>query len=893
MDRRARRRRLGSVTGYVQRHEYSDGGGAESFRELDGAPAFARHLALQKTLEAHTGCVNRLTFSSNGRYMASTSDDCRVAIWDLDTLELKDDLLTPHTHNVFGVRFLPSPEPERVATGGADMRVSVNDIETSRTIAEMLQHQDRVKTIETCESEPHMVWSCGEDNTVRQMDLRRVQSSNDHVHSQASASTLLRFPRGGGVPLKAAYLNPAQPHQMIVSSESVWVFDRRMLPVMRVRTSSGGRALEEAALGRFCPAHLDEDSADGPFDRLQESGSFATHAEFSRCGRKAVASFLGDHVYVFDVDSLLCSGRASLQRLPTPPERRAARPTASSERLRHAIAVFNRGGATEALQLIDTILRRDAYNVVVLHARAEVLLTRAYTSDHREAAVTVAKLQALVDQDERFLDDLVEVSEGAQTVGARQAVFDCLRRDCWRAALDIMKSTALLSMAVPRCMIEHPAVEQFVELADVPECSFEVSRMKTVVKRLLVAMTALHEATKRIQRCCTTARARLRLAGVTIVDGSEGTRVLGDSALNTLFGNFSSKFYASAVCARTVTGKVDLCASRDWLVTLTRIILKLTSSTTRRGVSSSMAAQILSSLHAWDEGGFSATETANSPDNQNCDVRDRPHRTVSHRQPITSPNSQPPWHCRSSIVQKMYEQFPRVKLFDVESYTDAAWSSMTVQMLQMCMKSRVPVVVYAQLVSMAKESTSDIRSSKFWGFSETSSYRARYTGHCNVKTDIKEATFFGAADQCIVSGSDDGCVYVWSASTGQMLNRLQGDQGTVNCVRQSPTGILVSSGLDSDIKVWSPLSDESQSQSRLTNDEEVCEREEVYATNWMSSTSMDERQGWVHYGADEYIGILRAGLSALQAGLTVRFETGSATEEATIGEAPPEDDSML
>ena len=35
-------------------------------------------------------------------------------------------------------------------------------------------------------------------------------------------------------------------------------------------------------------------------------------------------------------------------------------------------------------------------------------------------------------------------------------------------------------------------------------------------------------------------------------------------------------------------------------------------------------------------------------------------------------------------------------------------------------------------------------------------YQARFAGHCNTTTDIKEANFFGNEGQFIVAGSDDG-----------------------------------------------------------------------------------------------------------------------------------------
>ena len=42
----------------------------------------------------------------------------------------------------------------------------------------------------------------------------------------------------------------------------------------------------------------------------------------------------------------------------------------------------------------------------------------------------------------------------------------------------------------------------------------------------------------------------------------------------------------------------------------------------------------------------------------------------------------------------------------------------------------------------------------------------RFIGHCNVQTDIKEATFMGGNDELVAAGSDDGRVFIYDAETG-------------------------------------------------------------------------------------------------------------------------------
>ena len=86
--------------------------------------------------------------------------------------------------------------------------------------------------------------------------------------------------------------------------------------------------------------------------------------------------------------------------------------------------------------------------------------------------------------------------------------------------------------------------------------------------------------------------------------------------------------------------------------------------------------------------------------------------------------------------------------------------------------------------------------------------RMVYCGHRNVRTMIKEANFFGAYSQYVVSGSDDGRVFIWDRDSGDLVNFFTGDKRVVNCVQGHPLlPILAVSGIDKDIKLFEPLAD--------------------------------------------------------------------------------------
>jgi WD repeat-containing protein 42A len=69
--------------------------------------------------------------------------------------------------------------------------------------------------------------------------------------------------------------------------------------------------------------------------------------------------------------------------------------------------------------------------------------------------------------------------------------------------------------------------------------------------------------------------------------------------------------------------------------------------------------------------------------------------------------------------------------------------------------------------------TSHISSKKF------------FSRHINFRT-IKEVNFFGPNSEYVISGSDDGKMYIWQKNSKKLVKVLQGDEDVVNCVQPHP-----------------------------------------------------------------------------------------------------------
>ncbi|XP_072300775.1 DDB1- and CUL4-associated factor 6 isoform X2 [Eucyclogobius newberryi] len=98
-----------------------------------------------------------------------------------------------------------------------------------------------------------------------------------------------------------------------------------------------------------------------------------------------------------------------------------------------------------------------------------------------------------------------------------------------------------------------------------------------------------------------------------------------------------------------------------------------------------------------------------------------------------------------------------------------------------------------------------------------------YKGHRNSRTMIKEACFWG--NNFVMSGSDCGHIFIWDRNTTEHLMLLEADNHVVNCLQPHPYDpILASSGIDYDIKIWSPR-EESPNFNRVLANEVITRNE--------------------------------------------------------------------
>ncbi|KAF9198178.1 hypothetical protein BGZ49_001094, partial [Haplosporangium sp. Z 27] len=92
--------------------------------------------------------------------------------------------------------------------------------------------------------------------------------------------------------------------------------------------------------------------------------------------------------------------------------------------------------------------------------------------------------------------------------------------------------------------------------------------------------------------------------------------------------------------------------------------------------------------------------------------------------------------------------------------------------------------------------------------------RSFYSGKSDI---IKEANFYGPNSEYIMSGSDDGRIFIWGKKTGKILNVIKGDEVVVNCLQPHPFShfLLAASGIDHTTKIFMPTADEPVNLSKI------------------------------------------------------------------------------
>ncbi|XP_030283578.1 DDB1- and CUL4-associated factor 6 isoform X6 [Sparus aurata] len=221
-----------------------------------GRREFVQRLKLEGTLNVHDGCVNTISWNDTGEYILSGSDDTFLVISNPYNKKVKKSIRSGHRANIFSAKFMPHTNGQEIVSCSGDGIIYYTHTEKSPEYNRQCQftcHYGTAYEIMTVPNDPYTFLSCGEDGTVRWFDLRMKTSC---TKEDCKDDILINCRRAA----TSISISPLVPYYLAVgcSDSSVRIYDRRMLG-----TRATGNYMGRGTTGmcvRFVPAHLSNKS---------------------------------------------------------------------------------------------------------------------------------------------------------------------------------------------------------------------------------------------------------------------------------------------------------------------------------------------------------------------------------------------------------------------------------------------------------------------------------------------------------------------------------------------------------------------------------------------------------------------------------------------------------
>ncbi|NXG61854.1 DCAF6 factor, partial [Hemiprocne comata] len=784
--------------------------------------------------------VNTICWNDTGEYILSGSDDTNLVISNPYSRKVLTTIRSGHRANIFSAKFLPCTNDKQIVSCSGDGVIFYTNVEQDAETNRQCQytcHYGTTYEIMTVPNDPYTFLSCGEDGTVRWFDTRIKTSC---TKEDCKDDILINCRRAA----TSVAICPPIPYYLAVgcSDSSVRIYDRRMLGTRATGNYAGRGTVGMVA--RFVPPHLNNKSCR------------VTSLCYSEDGQEILVSYSSDYIYLFDPKD----DTARELKVPSAEERREELRQPPVKRLR---------------------LRGD-WSDTGPRARPESERER----DGKQSP-NVSLMQRMSDMLSRWFEEASEVAQSNRGRGRSRSRGGTNRTDApatnnvppsaeSETAMEVDGSEQLPSSSSSTMSAQAPSTSSSTES---PPSTSLLSSPDNEQRPSLgpSSQRVLHQSDS-------PSSVVNKQLGSMSLDEQQGAFMY----ITDAHPNFINPVFTESDKPRTGTGEpvLSLHYSTEGTTTST-IKLDFTDEWSSTNSSSRGSGSHCKTEGQEDSVKTKASEEL-GPEDEETGVPDESHKedasaeelkttdetveateaTVSNKpgpehseiQPedegpnvdTVSGNAEEETSCDKSANQEISSRSTESTANSLAANDEpqphpessglatADESSTRTSALQETDDSDddpvlIPGARYRggpghrrSAVARIQELFRRRKERKEMEELETLNIRRPlikmvYKGHRNSRTMIKEANFWGS--NFVMSGSDCGHIFIWDRHTAEHLMLLEADNHVVNCLQPHPFDpILASSGIDYDIKIWSPL-EESKIFNRKLADEVITRNE--------------------------------------------------------------------
>ncbi|XP_041662592.1 DDB1- and CUL4-associated factor 6 isoform X5 [Cheilinus undulatus] len=810
-----------------------------------GRREFVQRLKLEGTLNVHDGCVNTISWNDTGEYILSGSDDTFLVITNPYNKKVKKSIRSGHRANIFSAKFMPHTNGQEIVSCSGDGIIFYTHTEKSPEYNRQCQftcHYGTAYEIMTVPNDPYTFLSCGEDGTVRWFDLRMKTSC---TKEDCKDDILINCRRAA----TSISISPLVPYYLAVgcSDSSVRIYDRRMLG-----TRATGNYMGRGTTGmcvRFVPTHLSNKSCR------------VTSLCYSEDGQEVLVSYSSDYIYLFDpkddqARELKGPSEERREELRQPPVKRLrlrgdwsdtgprARP--ESERERDGEQSPN----VSLMQRMSDMLSRWFEEASEAQSSRG---TRPQTRPRGTAAHPEGPSSAPAAPAD---DSTQEPSTSERPTGS-----------------DAPEEPPIAAAAAPIAMPESTSSSSSGSLSTVtappPSSSSSVESSAPSSSPL----TSSPDSEQRSQADSTgtptptpTPTSEPPLSGAAEAAGQST-----DQPVSAAVSSGTETTSTSTPTTSTSTPATSRPSAAEPVLSLHYSSEGTTTSTIKLDFTDEWSSSTSSSMGS---GGPKTSETVQSKESASTEtsLTEQASSESTGQQKSGTASVDPPCDASCSSAHTS-AQAPAGSSSEVSSSRERSQAVGTEDTTGGCRRAEPTGEEGEEGQSQPARGNQDsddsdddpilIPSARFRGQGQRGSavgdrmirrsaaariqelFRRRkerremeesetqnirrpsvkmvYKGHRNSRTMIKESCFWG--NNFVMSGSDCGHIFIWDRHTAEHLMLLEADNHVVNCLQPHPFDpILASSGIDYDIKIWSPL-EQTPSFNRVLANEVITRNE--------------------------------------------------------------------